>query len=76
MAGSKTPAESTSTETPSGQRRANPASVAGMPNPFDFSAMTGLLNVCEFSLFSWASLSLRNVFYGGEFVACRSSHPC
>ncbi|PIN13121.1 hypothetical protein CDL12_14259 [Handroanthus impetiginosus] len=34
----------TSAETASGQRRANPPSVAGMPNPFDFSAMTGLLN--------------------------------
>ncbi|PIN09643.1 Myotrophin [Handroanthus impetiginosus] len=41
---SKTPAESASAEAPSGQRRATPASVAGMPNPFDFSAMTGLLN--------------------------------
>ncbi|KAL0454440.1 UNVERIFIED_CONTAM: Ankyrin repeat domain-containing protein 2B [Sesamum latifolium] len=43
-AGSKTPAESASAGTPSGQRTATPASVAGTPNPFDFSAMTGLLN--------------------------------
>ncbi|KAK4405048.1 Ankyrin repeat domain-containing protein 2B [Sesamum angolense] len=43
-AGTKTPVESASAGTPSGQRTATPASVAGMPNPFDFSAMTGLLN--------------------------------
>ncbi|KAK6131885.1 hypothetical protein DH2020_034373 [Rehmannia glutinosa] len=34
----------TSVETSSGQRRATPPAVEGMPNPFDFSAMTGLLN--------------------------------
>ncbi|KAL8553662.1 hypothetical protein ACS0TY_002097 [Phlomoides rotata] len=46
-AGSKTPAElaSTETQTPSGQSRTAPASVPGMPaNPFDLSAMSGLLN--------------------------------
>ncbi|KAL2537023.1 ankyrin repeat-containing 2B [Forsythia ovata] len=41
---SRTSTEATSVETQSGQRRSTPASVAGMPNPFDFSAMTGLLN--------------------------------
>ncbi|EYU35446.1 hypothetical protein MIMGU_mgv1a0083452mg, partial [Erythranthe guttata] len=36
---------SASAETPSAQRRAaTPPPVGGMPNPFDFSAMTGLLN--------------------------------
>ncbi|CAA2964519.1 ankyrin repeat domain-containing 2B-like [Olea europaea subsp. europaea] len=44
VAQSKTSTVSSSVETQSGQRRATPASVAGMPNPFDFSAMTGLLN--------------------------------
>ncbi|KAL3630500.1 hypothetical protein CASFOL_023484 [Castilleja foliolosa] len=51
--GSKTPSQSSSSETQSGQTRANPgtpnpfanfASAPGMANPFDFSAMTGLLN--------------------------------
>ncbi|KAL2491036.1 Ankyrin repeat-containing 2B [Abeliophyllum distichum] len=36
--------DSAPVETQPEQRRATPASVAGMPNPFDFSAMTGLLN--------------------------------
>ncbi|KAL6501263.1 hypothetical protein OROHE_024910 [Orobanche hederae] len=40
--GSRTSAQLASA--PSGQRRTNPASVAEMPNHFDFSAMAGLLN--------------------------------
>lgn len=38
--------ETSSVEPHSGQRRTAPAPGAGIPaNPFDFSAMTGLLNV-------------------------------
>lgn len=48
-AASKAPATS---EASSGQRTAIPPPVGGMPTPFDFSAMSGLLNVCEYKLFS------------------------
>ncbi|CAA2982357.1 Hypothetical predicted protein [Olea europaea subsp. europaea] len=41
---SKASTGATSVETQSGERRSTPSSISGMPNPFDFSAMTGLLN--------------------------------
>ncbi|XP_073065847.1 ankyrin repeat domain-containing protein 2B-like isoform X3 [Primulina eburnea] len=40
---SKAPVASASADSPRGQRT-TPASFGGMPNPFDFSAMTGLMN--------------------------------
>lgn len=59
--GSKTASGSASGETPSGQRSATPPSVPGMANPFDFSAMSGLLNVYIFSFFLFGpSLCLKD----------------
>lgn len=51
-AASKAPAKPATSEASSGQRTAIPPPVGGMPTPFDFSAMSGLLNVCECKLFS------------------------
>jgi hypothetical protein len=38
--------ESTATQQQPTRRPATSAQAAGLPNPFDFSAMTSLLNVC------------------------------
>lgn len=44
----KNPKDETSSANPSGGQRAASATATGFPdNPFDFSAMSGLLNVCH-----------------------------
>lgn len=55
---SKAPAKPASSEASSGPRTAIPPPVGGMPTPFDFSAMSGLLNVCAYNLFSHTTLNV------------------
>ncbi|KAG5580888.1 hypothetical protein H5410_051515 [Solanum commersonii] len=48
---SKKSSESASMEAQTGETRKTPAAGAGLQNPFDFSAMTGLLNehICHYT---------------------------
>ncbi|KAK4485240.1 hypothetical protein RD792_007870 [Penstemon davidsonii] len=63
-----------------GQRRGTPASAGGMPNPYDFSAMTGLINdpsikelakqILKDPSFCQKAKQLQKTFQGAPAVEC------